>query len=655
MNYRQVHLDFHTSEKIEKIGEEFNKEQFQKALEIGHINSITLFSKCHHGWAYHPSKANEIHPHLKFDLLGAQIEAAHEIGVKTPVYLSAGFDEKSARIHPEWLARNKDDSIMGVSTFAEPGYHMLCLNSPYLQYLLEQIKEVCRNYDADGIFLDIVAPRECYCQNCVRSMLEEGKDPYAEENAEKFGRDVYVRYAKAVREAIDSVKPGLPVFHNGGHIRRGDRELAYLNTHLELESLPTGGWGYDHFPMSAAYAGTLGMNYLGMTGKFHSTWGEFGGFKHPNALLYETALSVANGARCSIGDQLHPSGKMDMVTYKMIGEAYRLIEQKEPWVKDAHNIADIAVLSAEAVAVKHSLSNVDFADVGAVRILLEEHFLFDIIDLEADFQKYKVLILPDVILIDDSLDKKLKEYVVNGGKLLATGKSGLNMEKSGFRIDFGVKYMGENEYCPDYFRPLFEIEEYGGGTSFVMYSCGQKIENKNAKVLGVRENPYFNRSVFEFCSHLHTPSNGREAGAAMVYGDSGIYIGWNVFSDYAENGSLILKLMVKYALNQLLADDKTLEAMFPKQGVVALTKQDERYVLHMLYAAPVKRGKVEVIEDVLPIFDTSVKLKVEEKIKSVTLQPQNETIPFSQAGKEVTFIVPEVHCHQMVSLTYENQ
>lgn len=46
------------------------------------MNSITLFSKCHHGWAYHPSAANDIHPHLEFDLLKAQIEAAHEIGVK---------------------------------------------------------------------------------------------------------------------------------------------------------------------------------------------------------------------------------------------------------------------------------------------------------------------------------------------------------------------------------------------------------------------------------------------------------------------------------------------------------------------------------------------------------------------------------------------
>ncbi|MBQ8551374.1 MAG: hypothetical protein IJ428_01015 [Clostridia bacterium] len=36
---------------------------------------------------------------------------------------------------------------------------------------------------------------------------------------------------------------------------------------------------------------------------FHTSWGEFGGFKHPNALRYEAALSISQGAKCSIGDE----------------------------------------------------------------------------------------------------------------------------------------------------------------------------------------------------------------------------------------------------------------------------------------------------------------------------------------------------------------
>jgi hypothetical protein len=54
-----------------------------------------------------------------------------------------------------------------------------------------------------------------------------------------------------------------------------------------------------------------------MTGKFHQTWGEFGGFKRPEALRYECAAMLAFGARCSIGDQLHPSGEMNPDTYEL--------------------------------------------------------------------------------------------------------------------------------------------------------------------------------------------------------------------------------------------------------------------------------------------------------------------------------------------------
>ena len=96
MRRRQVHLDFHTSEAIDEIGSGFSKENFQEMLKKGHVDSITVFSKCHHGWSYHPTKVNKMHPNLNFDLLGAQIEAAHEIDVKTPVYISAGLDHKAS-------------------------------------------------------------------------------------------------------------------------------------------------------------------------------------------------------------------------------------------------------------------------------------------------------------------------------------------------------------------------------------------------------------------------------------------------------------------------------------------------------------------------------------------------------------------------------
>ena len=650
MRFRQVHLDFHTSEHIEDIGKKFDKKQFQTALKKGHINSITLFSKCHHGWAYHPSKANEIHPHLDFDLLGAQIQAAHEIGVKTPIYLSAGLDEKMAHRHPEWLVRNLDESTTWAKDFTEPGYHKMCMSSPYLDYLVKQIEEVCKNYDADGIFLDIAGVQPCYCQNCIAEREELGLNPYDENDVLKHAEMVYKRYAEKTRAAVDKYKPNLSLFHNGGHIRQGRRDLVNYNTHLELESLPTGGWGYDHFPFSARYCQGLGVDYLGMTGKFHGSWGEFGGFKHPNALRFEVTLAAANGAKCSVGDQLSPSGEMDMVTYDLIGSAYSELEGKEEWLDNVESVADIAIISPEAYVGDLStgqMTKVDDSGSGVCRIMLEGKYLFDVIDFESDLSKYKVIILPDVIRADIDFAKRLREFCDCGGKVLATGKSALYENSNEFCLNLGAEWIKENPYKPDYFRPLEKIKDMGD-TGYIMYGNGEKIRCIGNE-LGIRENPYFNRTRAHFCSHQHTPNSCEYGGAGMTEGKDGIYIAWNIFADYAQSGELHLKQMAIFALDRLLDTAKTLKTNLPAQGIVTLMKQSDRLICHLLYASPVKRGNgIEVIEDIVPIYNVELAIKTDRKINKVYLAPQKEDIDFTYDDGYISVKLDKIECHQMV-------
>lgn len=649
MNFRQVNLDFHTSEMIENIGEKFNKEQFQAALKKGCVNSVTLFAKCHHGWSYHPTKTNEMHPHLNFDLLGTQIEAAHEIGVKTPVYISAGLDEKTARRHREWLVRNKDESTMWAKDFTEAGYHKLCMSSPYLNHLIEQIEEVCKNYDADGIFLDIVGVQPCYCQSCIAERTAMGMDPYDEKAVLEHAELVYKRYAEKTRAAVDKYKKGLPLFHNGGHIRQGRRDLAHYNTHLEIESLPTGGWGYDHFPFSARYCQGLDIEYLGMTGKFHSSWGEFGGFKHPNALRYEVSLAAANGAKCSIGDQLAPNGEMDMVTYDLIGRAYSELKEKEPWLDNVTAVADIAVIAPEAYSRELStgqMTQVDDSGSGVSRILLEGKYLFDVADFETELDKYKVIILPDVIRADEKFAMKLKQFCQNGGKILATGKSALYEDKNEFCLDLGAEWIKESPYRPDYFRPSVKIDGMGD-TGYVMYGSGERVRCIGTE-LGARENPYFNRSYKHFCSHQHTPNSGEYGGAGMTEGQDGIYIAWDIFNDYAVSGEIHLKQITVFALDRLLGERKTLITNLPAQGVATLMEQNSRQICHLLYASPVKRGNgVEIIEDILPVYDVSVSIRTDKNISRVYLAPQMEEIPFTYENGRVTAQIKKLECHQM--------
>ncbi len=662
--YRQVHLDFHTSEYIEGIGARFSKENFAAALQAGHINSVTLFSKCHHGWSYHPSTANQMHPHLDFDLLNAELEVCEALGVRAQIYLSAGFDEKYARAHKDHLRRQKDGSLP--RSFEEPGYHRLCFNTPYLDTLCAQVAEVMERYDGrfDGIFLDIVATAPCYCDKCMKDMRAAGIDTENEAAVLDFAKEVYQTYCDRIDAEVLTRVPDMPIIHNDGGAIYSGRRVATRNTrHLELESLPTGGWGYDHFPRAAAYARVLGKEFLGMTGKFHQGWGEFGGFKHPNALLYEAALSGACGAKCSVGDQLHPDGEFDLATYALIGTAYRAVEAREPYLADAHHLADIGLLSAEACVNGPRAAEFDrdrmaadgfSQDLGANRMLLEGHYLYNIIDPECDLSAYRLLILPDNITVTGELRKKLDAYLQNGGKLLLTGSAGVGTDGK-FAFDFGVRFDGEGAYKPSYLRPTYPLSP-NGLTSYVMYGRNHDItptEGFAGDIRAERIDPYFNRTTEHFCSHLHTPYDREKRSPAVLATQQIGYIAWEIFTEYAQNGALHLRAVVTDLIDALLGSDKTLTTSLPSMGIVALTRQAHesgtRLINHLLYAIPKVRGRgIEIIEDLPTVLDTRVSIRCEKPPVRVYLAPSAEELPYTYENGTVSYTVDRFVCAQLV-------
>lgn len=642
---RQVHLDFHTNGTL-PVGNNFSKEQFQSALKAGHVDSITVFSKCHHGWSYHPTEVNEIHPCLDFDLLAAQLEACKEIDVNAPVYISAGYDEKEFVKRPEWRYVCSLDAEEQKEYEEEVHFHLLCFNTGYLDFLCKQIEEVMQKYNPCGIFLDIISPKVCYCDKCVSDMKELGLDINDEEDRKKFSLIVFDKYTEATNAAVRKYSDTATIFHNGGHIPKGDYRFIDCNTHLELESLPTGGWGYDHFPLSAAYVRTLkDTEFLGMTGKFHHSWGEFGGFKHPNALIYETSLSIANGAGCSVGDQMHPLSELNMATYNLIGKAYSLVEEKEPWLNGAVNVADVAVLSAEAVTGSRDSK----ADIGANRMLLENNFLYNFIDSTMDFSEYKLLILPDIGGFDDETVEKIKNYHANGGKVIASGEA--LVKDGGFFLDIGAEYKGKNEFSPTYLIPCYET--VNGKTEYVMRCDSNKFEANDCEIEAYMQNPYFNRTAEHFCSHMHAPNNPSENFAGAITNGNVAYIGWDIFTAYANHGHICFKELFTHIINKLIGDDVTVSADVPDKAVVTFTRQkkEKRNILHLLFAHTTVRGKnTEVIEDTVPLYNVKCSVKCKNKPSKIALVPSGDELDFVFADGKAEFIVPEVNIHQMIEI-----
>ena len=660
LRFRQVHLDFHTSPDIPEIGVKFDKKQWQDRLKKAHVNSITCFSSCHHGMSYHPTKVGMMHPNLKFNLLRAQMDASKEINVNVPVYMTAGVNNYAAAIHPEWREINSDGTYAGwVKSPLKPGFMKMCFNTPYLDYLCDMIRETVSMFpEANGIFLDIISQGPCCCPWCLKSMYREGFDPQLEADRIAHARKVLLNYYKRTFEAVRSVDPKMPIFHNSGDIRIGDHEILPYFSHLELESLPTGGWGYDHYPMSAAYSRNLGLDFLGMTGKFHKTWGEFGGFKHPNALRYECAAMIANNSKCSVGDQLHPSGELDESTYEIIGEAYSHVEQCEPWCTDAESAAEIAVVADENTEHKQN------SNVGASRLLLELHLPFDFVDSGMEFGKYKCLVVANETELTETLQLKLKMFLSNGGKVVFAGDSLFDKETGKPVFDIGAEFGARSPFCPDFVKCADDMVSFVK-TPFVMRMPSRRMKVTTGHSLGKVYDPYFNRDVRHFCSHQYTPYETTPSGydAAVISGNI-LYFAHPVFSLYRATGAVVLQKYVEKALELFLGDSRqVISENFPSTGRVTLMHQpaEKRHILHVLYANTILRGgdqelinfqhdatPTEVIEELLPLRNVSFTVRVPGPVTSVTREPEGTPIPFEYQDGKLRFSIDEFTCHTMV-------
>ena len=158
------------------------------------------------------------------------------------------------------------------------------------------------------------------------------------------------------------------------------------------------------------------MDITMMNGKFHSAWGDFGSLRNKKALEYECFRALANGAGVCIGDQLHPSGKLDATVYQRIGAVLAMVEAREKWCKNTGKVAQIGVFNTRRSGIKDPKDhNEDLPVEGVYRMLTELHYSFDILNLRDNVDKYDLLILPDQVYLNAPAARKVEAYVQKGG------------------------------------------------------------------------------------------------------------------------------------------------------------------------------------------------------------------------------------------------
>jgi hypothetical protein len=84
-------------------------------------------------------------------------------------------------------------------------------------------------------------------------------------------------------------------------------------------------------------------------------------------------------------------------------------------------------------------------------------------------------------------------------------------------------------------------------------------------------------------------------------------------------------------------------------GLLRQPAQGGRYVLHLLHAVPQRRGEnLELVEDVLPLYNVRVGVRMEQPATDVSLAPDGRALAHETVEGITWVTVPEVVGHQVV-------
>lgn len=609
---RQVHLDFHTSPHIPDVGSEFNAKEFAATMKRAHVNSVTVFAKCHHGMCYYPTQTGVSHPAIgSRDLLGEQIQALHSEGIRAPIYTTIVWEENVAQRFPEWRQITKDGHFAGwsVGPDGKPGHVATWqfnnfLDPRYQDYIEAHVREILARYgdEVDGFFFDILffAGDACWSDASVEFRKKHGLMSDDQATFERFQGTAQAAFAEKFTRIVHGIRPQATIFYNAQNEGNmdpgvGPRARAAWQTHCEIESLPSGFWGYFHFPRMARAQSIWGKPWIGMTGRFQKMWGDFGGIKPQPALEFECFRAQALGGGNSIGDQLPPRGTLDPAAYELIGNVFAQCADAEPFYEDSTFLAPrVGIFSASYPGRDGGKS-----EEGAVLLCEEAHYDCAVIDSLDSLDDFHLLILPDSTVVDAALSARLQAFYTSGGCLILSHRAGFDADGS-WALDFlPLNFAGETEKFPTYWRARPSYDSAMSGSDRVFYQAGLNvIPGDGVDTLIDRVLPYFRRTAVTYSSHFQTPPMAEPCEfPAVVAGERFVYFADPIFCEYRQTGNMVVRAVWQRSIHDLIGRPPFGDGLRPSILVYPRRKGSD-LLLTLLHYIPVRKAMdIDIIDE----------------------------------------------------------
>ena len=216
--YRRSSVDIHVPDWNPALLSRFDAAEYVETLARGGVQSYLQMANSHVGLCLWKTKVGKPHAAMKGrDFVGEVVAECRKRNIHPLAYFSLFFDNWAFEFHDDWRLHHPSGAV------ATGRYGLVCPNTPYREYVLACIAEICGTYDIDGMFFDMTFwPGLCYCKHCqARFQKEQGKplprvvdwmDPVWRA-FQQSRQDWLLEFAKSCSAAVKKARPGITVNH----------------------------------------------------------------------------------------------------------------------------------------------------------------------------------------------------------------------------------------------------------------------------------------------------------------------------------------------------------------------------------------------------------------------------------------------------------
>lgn len=633
------------------------------------------------------------------DLLAETIAACKPKGLRVIPYISTGHKLDWSMIvndYPEYAQKSTPGGgPLKLQMMIGDDYATVCWMTPYRKAFLDLVEHVVRDYDVDGMYFDSWTPlyfwtgtKTCYCTGCREGfMAASGKEiPYhsnpneysAEELAtiDDYHNWYYEEYIKIVQETCRLIRSykNVPLIYNVNNpvkIANEDPRIldemdAFLyersSTILErAEGVSLArGLGLDVWP------------YIGVYNNWQRTIYE------TNSYQQQIFTNIMFGGGAIIAQPYAYTTHKE--NRKYVSYPFSVVERHENVLKNLTNYPYVGVVYSDNSPPGHSRSSwwggrtdARTSTLGAFAACLFSHIQVSslhefILDQPDKMKEYAVIYLADIPYLNERRIENLKEFVKNGGGLIAAYATSLYDEGGNLRPRFGLEELVR-------VQPLIPDEELKNK----MYNYSTKIGGPSDLYLLSREDHH---ELFgEYWDHklvpawFYEPIHIMEGGEVIMdivtghdrnpilpavviseYGQGKVlYSAASLESLFLKDGKYILKELIAKFIDLVAAESLPYNLDAPSFLISNLAFSEDRWVFHLTNWTGNKFERPYVDDTYLaPVENVKLSFNIPEgnKVKSIFAYV-DAPIEMETGRKSVEIVFPRIEAYQSIQIDFK--